>query len=446
MAKGQSNLQAGSTDGRGWPESSLILAIAFLLAYQGYTLSIVGVAAPWIASSFKLSESGLARMFAWMSLAAFGALALARLADKFGRRRIILLCLASAPIFAASAAVVRSAAVFTTLQMFTAALLGGSVSSAIVLLAEELPVKHRARGQAYAALASAAGGVLGYILIPFLLAWGYSWRWLMIPCAGGLALLPLVLKMLPADRAVESQPGDLRVELSRCSRFYDVLHPLYRRRALALLSCAALDTMAGTAVNGWLYFEAVSIIGLSPRNASTLVVAGMVFGMIGFPAGAWTAERFGRVPTVSYFGGAAWIGAVMFYLGPPRSVTWPLVWLLIVYCWFKFGSSVMTVGANSAATELFPASLRATMIGWQGMTAAIFAMLAQLLIAVLIDPLGGLNSVVRYFALLGFPSAAIFRCFIEETRDLPIHITSREDEWAQVLPTLHYHSSQTRSV
>ncbi len=46
------------------------------------------------------------------------------------------------------------------------ALLGGSVSSAIVLLAEELPVKQRARGQAAAALASAIGGVLGYLIIP----------------------------------------------------------------------------------------------------------------------------------------------------------------------------------------------------------------------------------------------------------------------------------------
>ena len=38
------------------------------------------------------------------------------------------------------------------------------------------------------------------------------------------------------------------------SRFYDVFSHLYRRRAISLLACAALDTMAGTAVNGWLYF------------------------------------------------------------------------------------------------------------------------------------------------------------------------------------------------
>ena len=55
------------------------------------------------------------------------------------------------------------------------------------------------------------------------------------------------------------------------------------------------------------------------------------------------------------------------------------MWLIVVYCWFKIASDVMTVGANSAATELFPAALRTTMIGGQGITAAAFSMLAQIL-------------------------------------------------------------------
>jgi MFS family permease len=100
------------------------------------------------------------------------------------------------------------------------------------------------------------------------------------------------------------------------------------------------------------------------------------------------------------------------------------------YCWFKFGSGVMTVGANSAATELFPAMLRTTMIGWQGITAAAFSILAQTLIAALIVPLGGLARVIGYFALLGFPSAALFGIFIDETRGLPLDVAAKEAEWA----------------
>jgi MFS family permease len=174
-------------------------------------------------------------------------------------------------------------------------------------------------------------------------------------------------------------------ETSR-SRFYDIFHPLCRTRAVTLLTCAALDTMAGTAVNSWLYFEAVSILGLSPKMASSLVVAGMGVGMVGFPVGAWASEYYGRVPTVMYLGGAAWFGALAFYWGPP-DLAWPMVWLLVSYCWFKMASGVMTVGANSAATELFPTALRTTMIGWQAITAAAFSMVTQIFIAALIGRL-----------------------------------------------------------
>lgn len=409
-------------------DRTIIAAIVVLLVYQGYSLSVVGVAAPWIAKSFALSQARLAELFAWMSTSAIGSLILARLADRIGRRRIILSSLVLAPICAAGSALVRSAALFAFFQLLVAALLGGSVSSGIVLLAEDLAVERRARGQAFAAAASAVGGVLGYLVIPFLLKWGYSWRWLLAPSVAGIGLIIPLLRMLPADADLVRLTS---TESAVRSHFYDIFHPLYRRRALALMACAALDTIAGTAVNGWLYFDAVSIVGLSPQRASSLVVSGMVLGMLGFPVGAWSSDRFGRVPTVMYVGGIAWFGAFAFYWGPPSGLAWPLVWLFAAYCWFKLASGVMTVGANSAATELFPAGLRTTMIGWQAITAAASSMLAQVMIAALIAPLGGLENVIRYFALLGIPSAAIFGMFVDETRGLPLQIASKEEEWAR---------------
>jgi MFS family permease len=409
-------------------EVTIIAAIVILLVYQGYSLSVVGVASPWIAKSFALSEPRLAELFAWMSLSALGTLILARLADRVGRRRIILWSLVLAPFCAAGAALASRPASFAVFEILISALLGGSVSSAIVLLAEELTVEHRARGQAFAAFASAVGGVLGYVVIPFLLRWGFSWRWLLAPCVAGIVLVVPLARMLPAD----SRWSRLATTKSISgSRIYDIFHPLYRRRAITLLACAAFDTIAGTAVNGWLYFDAVSIIGLSPQKASFVIVAGMVVGMLGFPVGAWTSDRFGRVPTVMYVGGAAWLGALAFYWGPPNGMSWLLTWLLSAYCWFKLASGVMTVGANSAATELFPAGLRSTMIGWQGITAAAFSMLAQVMIATLIGPLGGLTQVIRYLALLGIPSAIIFGTFIDETRGLSLDVAAKEEEWAR---------------
>ena len=405
-----------------------ISAIVILLIYQGYTLSIPGIASPWISKTFDLSQAELAKLFAWMSLSAFGSLALARWADRVGRRRIILLGLVLSPLLSLASGIAPGAVSFAVYQILISALLGGSVTSAVALLAEELPVKQRARGQAAAATASAIGGVLGYFVIPVLLRLGYSWRWLFAPSVVGILLLWPVTRMLPEREWAEQRSKGTITK----SRIYDVFHPIYRKRALALISNAALATVAGTAVNGWLYYEAVSIIGLSPEKASTLVVTGMLVGMLGFPIGAWTSERFGRVPTVAYFGGAAWLGAIAFYWYPNVAFTLPMVWLTSIYCWFKVGSGIMTVGANASATELFPAALRSTMMGWQMIVGAVFSMLAQAMIAALIQPLGGLTNVIGYLALLGLPSALIFGLFIDETRGLPLKVAAKEDEWEKV--------------
>ena len=412
---------------------SIIAAIVLLLIYQGYTLSVSGIASPWIGKSFNLSQPALARLFAWMSVAAFGSMLLARLADRIGRRRIILSSLLLAPVFALGAALAMWAWLFAIFQILISALLGGSVSSATVMLAEELPMERRARGQAFGAAASAIGGVLGYIVIPFLLRWGYSWEWLFAPSIAGVGLVPIVARMLPVENRWQH---DATAGTVAGSHFYDIFHPLYRRRAVILLACAALDTMAGTAVNGWLYFEAVSILGLSPDKASTLVVLGMGVGMVGFPIGAWSSERFGRVPTAAIIGGAGWFGALAFYWGP-GALTFPFLWLAIAYCWFKVASAVMTVAANAAATELFPAALRSTMVGWQMITGAVFSICAQTAIAALIGPLGGLTIVVRYVALLGIPSAILFGLFIDETRGLPLEVAALEEQWAAVQERRH---------
>jgi hypothetical protein len=55
------------------------------------------------------------------------------------------------------------------------------------------------------------------------------------------------------------------------------------------------------------------------------------------------------------------------------------------------------------------------------------------LIATLIGPLGGLTNVIRYFALLGIPSAVLFGVFIDETRGVPLDIAAMEQEWATAL-------------
>ena len=79
-------------------ERATIGALIAMLFYQGFAAAIISVASPWIGKSFHLDGAGIARLFAWISLSAFGALALSRMIDRYGRRRMILWCVAAIPV------------------------------------------------------------------------------------------------------------------------------------------------------------------------------------------------------------------------------------------------------------------------------------------------------------------------------------------------------------
>src|SRR5580704_13242725 len=81
----------------------VLLAMAMLF-YQGYISAIVPIASPWIAKSFSLDQSAIAAVFAWLALAYLGALALSRVADKAGRRWVMLWSMLAMPIAALGAA------------------------------------------------------------------------------------------------------------------------------------------------------------------------------------------------------------------------------------------------------------------------------------------------------------------------------------------------------
>lgn len=72
-------------------------SVTSLMAYQGFTMAISRTASPWIAVAFNLNQSGIARLFTWIALSSIGALILSGMADRWGRRRILILCSVATP-------------------------------------------------------------------------------------------------------------------------------------------------------------------------------------------------------------------------------------------------------------------------------------------------------------------------------------------------------------
>jgi MFS family permease len=407
-------------------ERATILAILAMLFYQGFVAAIDAVASPWIGTSFHLDGAGIARLFAWISISSLGALALSRMIDRFGRRRMILWCIAAMPLCSLASAAATSLVVFTSFQIALFAFVGAAGAGCVVMLSEELPIARRAHGQSIGGLASSVGAGLCVFLMPIFVAYGLSWRWMFVISAAGIAMLPAMAPLLPeSDRWQRSDAAGI----TRRTNFYDVFQPLYRKRSITMIVCALAAAISTTAANAFGYYHAVSVVGLSAASSSTMTLVAGGVALIGFPVGAWTAERFGRVPTVVGFGIFITAGHLWFYWGPPTHFSMPLMWLSFGYFWFNVCDNGGTVASNAAATELFPTALRGTMIGWFALVSAIGAIISNAAVAILATRMGGLSIVVGALSIVGIPAAILFGIVIDETRGLSLETASKEEQF-----------------
>lgn len=400
-----------------------VKAVFAILCYQGYAFAILGVGAPFIATSFGLDQSGIAQMYAWISLNSLGALILARMADRVGRRRIVLISLIITPLCSLGAALSTNAAWFILFEVFAYAAVGATFASALVMVAESLPIAYRAKGQGWAGLATGTGGGLCVILAPLLAHFGISWRWLLAIPAAGIVWVPAIARMIPESRRWERAAA---TGAAATSHFYDV-RPRHRRRAIPLMIATLLGEISGVAVATWVYYHAVTVVGLSPARGSVVLLIGGTIGTAGLALGAWMSERFGRIRSIVVLGFVGMAGVLGYYWGPPLAFAFPTLWLLIAYAWFNVTGRGLIVAANSAVTELFPTALRGTIMGWLTLCVTFSAVGAQVAIALLARPLGGLSNVVGWLALLTIPCVMIWGWFMDETRGLSLEAAAGEE-------------------
>ena len=407
-------------------ERATVAALLAMLFYQGFAAAIISVASPWIGNSFHLDGAGIARLFAWISLSAFGALALSRMIDRYGRRRMILWCVAAIPVCSIGAAIATSLLWFAIFQIALYAMVGAAGSGCVVMLSEELPIARRARGQSFGGLAAAVGAGLCVFLMPIFDAYGWSWRWMFVISAAGIAILPAMARLLPESERWELSDAS---GINTRTRFYDVFQPLYRKRSITMILCALAGNISTTAANAFGYYHAVSVVGMSSAATSTMTIVAGGLGLLGFPLGAWTSERFGRVPTIVAFGIAITAGHLWYFWGPPPHFAWPFWWLASGFFWFNVCDNAGTVGANAAATELFPTPLRGTMIGWFALVGAIGSVISNAAVALLANKMGGMSIVVGALSIVGIPAAIAFGLLIDETRGMSLEMSAKEDQF-----------------
>ncbi|MEH6944331.1 MFS transporter [Bacillus sp. JJ722] len=170
---------------------------ALLMLFDGYDLTIYGAVVPTLMNEWGISavQAGIYGSYALFGMM-FGALIFGTLADKLGRKKIILICVFIFSLFMLLTGFAPSPEMFGLFRFITGLGLGGMMPNVIGLISEYSPEGMRSRMIATIMVGYSIGGVVAaFLSMVFISIFG--WESLFFFGALPLLFLPFLVKLLP---------------------------------------------------------------------------------------------------------------------------------------------------------------------------------------------------------------------------------------------------------
>ncbi len=178
-----------------WRTLFVCLTVLFM---DGYDAQAIGYVAPALVQAWHLDRAALGPVFAIGLLGMmFGGLFFGPLADRFGRKRFIVVCTAAFGLFSLLTAFAETPSQMMLLRLLTGLGLGGAMPNAVALAVEYFPKRRRASAVTMVFVGFTIGAAVGGFAIAGLLQ---AYGWPVVFVIGGvipLVLVPLLLVMLP---------------------------------------------------------------------------------------------------------------------------------------------------------------------------------------------------------------------------------------------------------
>ena len=184
----------------GWPVISVVAMCAVVALLDGFDTLAISYVAPVIADAWRVPKETFGPIFSAHYVgAAIGAAVFGILADRYGRRRIILISTIVFGLCALMTSLAYDVPSLLISRALTGLGLGGALSNVIAMVSECAPGRLRATLVSLMYAAFPLGGVLGGPMSAAVIA-GYGWQGVFL--IGGVA--PLILAAVLAAALPES--------------------------------------------------------------------------------------------------------------------------------------------------------------------------------------------------------------------------------------------------
>ncbi|GAA5544351.1 MULTISPECIES: MFS transporter [Brucella] len=417
--------------GTGAFQRGLLGVFGLVWAADAMQVLAVGFTAASIAKTFGLTvpqalQTGTLFFFGML----VGAAVFGRLADKYGRRRVLLITVACDAVFGLLSAFAPGFEVLLALRFLTGVAVGGTLPVDYAMMAEFLPSRNRGRW-----LVMLEGfWAVGTVVIA-LAAWAASlagvedaWRYIFVVTAAP-ALIGIWLRLwvpespmhlLKSGRADEAKsvmnrvlrrngkpelPPKARLEAPLLVTDERLLSPKLRQRTLATLAIWFLVSVSYYGIFTWIPAKLAGDGFGFVRGYGFLVVVALA-QLPGYALAAYGVETWGRRKTLISFLLISAAACALFTIADSSAVVGASI---LIMSFALLG----TWGALYAFTpELYPTALRASGMGAAGAMARLGGLLAPSALAIVISQ--SFNVAVAMFAgLLALAGVIAFLINVE---------------------------------
>lgn len=402
----------------GFQQAAVGICLA-LNGLDGFDVLAMSFAAPDVGKLWGLKAAGIATlMSAGLVGMTIGSLALAPLADRIGRRAMILLCLVVMSLGMLASGFAHGVTGLSWLRLLTGLGIGGMLASLNAIVAEYASEKRRDLAVAVMSVGYPIGSTIGGVIAAYVLLRVWDWRSIFV--FGGLcslAMIPVVLAALPEsiDYLIARKPRGalekLNAILKRMGRgqvsalpeaetedrgvagLLDVFHPSLLRVSIPVSIAYFLGMISMYFVLQWTPKILVDS-GFSTKGGITgsviINLTGIVSGIaLGQLSRKWGLARLTALSMVLFFVFNCLFGIAHGVLN-----------LAILAGLIGIGLYGMVVGLYAIAAAAYPAHVRATGSGMAIGFGRFGAILSPYCVSYFID--GGWDRSI-YFTILSIP-------------------------------------------
>ncbi len=353
--------------------SGLITGVGMAWLFDAMDVGLLSFVIAQIEGEWHLSASAVGMIGSVSSLGmAIGAVLFGALADRIGRKSVLLITLLIFSLGSFASAFATGYAMFIALRLLVGAGLGGELPVASTLVSESVPTEHRGRSVVLLESFWAAGWLVSALIAYFVMPqWG--WR-IALVLTGCTALYGLYFREHLQESPVFAQQQDRTPFLKALKELWNGQY----WRSTAML-WVVWFMVVFSYYGMFLWLPSVMVLkGFTLIHSFGYVLLMTIAQLPGYFTAAYVIERIGRKKTLSIFLIGTAASAVGF--GMATGVTALLIWGALL-SFFDLGAW----GALYAySPEQYPAEVRSTGSGMAAGIGRIGGIVGPLLVGMLI--------------------------------------------------------------